>query len=157
MNVHGAGAQRSDPKSGDPANWPYGHGPQGDEVRIYNYVRCVRGGLPGIELWGNVTDQTLELAWTGFPGASEHWVYGAENETYFEPGLAPGYSHRLVSLPGSTTTWSSAAGVGDPSGNWTYLVLAANAQEQELCRSNRFGEQDFGTAVRGTQHQQLRD
>lgn len=42
MNVHGAGAQRSDPKSGDPADWPTGHGPQGDEIRIYNYVRCVR-------------------------------------------------------------------------------------------------------------------
>ncbi len=42
MDVHGAGAQRSDPKSGDPANWPDGHGPQGDVVRIYNYVRCVR-------------------------------------------------------------------------------------------------------------------
>ncbi len=43
LNVHGAGAQRSDPKVGDPADWPYGHGPQGDEVRIFNYVRCVRG------------------------------------------------------------------------------------------------------------------
>lgn len=42
MNVHGAGAQRSDPKSGDPADWEGGFGPQGDEVRIYNYVRCVR-------------------------------------------------------------------------------------------------------------------
>jgi hypothetical protein len=42
MDVHGAGAQRSDPKSGDPAEWPYGHGPQGDAIRIYNYVRCVR-------------------------------------------------------------------------------------------------------------------
>ncbi|MGB2959808.1 MAG: DUF1566 domain-containing protein [Bacteroidota bacterium] len=44
MNVHGAGAQRSDPKSGDPQDWAGGHGPQGDEVRIYNYARCVRGG-----------------------------------------------------------------------------------------------------------------
>jgi len=44
MNVHGAGAQRSDPKSGNPDDWAGGHGPQGDEVRIYNYVRCVRGG-----------------------------------------------------------------------------------------------------------------
>lgn len=43
LNVHGAGAQRSDPKEGDPADWPYGRGPQGDEVRIFNYVRCVRG------------------------------------------------------------------------------------------------------------------
>jgi hypothetical protein len=42
MNAHGAGAQRSDPKSGDPANYRNGLGPQGDEIRIYNYVRCVR-------------------------------------------------------------------------------------------------------------------
>ncbi len=42
MDVHGAGAQRSDPKSGDPANWPHGNGPQGDVVRIFNYVRLVR-------------------------------------------------------------------------------------------------------------------
>jgi len=46
LDVHGAGAQRSDPKSGNPADWPYGNGPQGDVVRIYNYVRCVREG-PG--------------------------------------------------------------------------------------------------------------
>ncbi len=44
MNAHGAGAQRSDPKSGDPADYPNGLGPQGDEVRINNYVRCVRTG-----------------------------------------------------------------------------------------------------------------
>lgn len=44
-DVHGAGAQRSDPKTGDPGDYPEGHGPQGDAVRIYNYVRCVRGGL----------------------------------------------------------------------------------------------------------------
>lgn len=42
MDVHGAGAQRSDPKTGDPNNYPEGHGPQGDAIRIYNYVRLVR-------------------------------------------------------------------------------------------------------------------
>jgi hypothetical protein len=44
IDVHGAGAQRSDPKAGDPANYPTGHGPQGDAIRIYNYARCVRDG-----------------------------------------------------------------------------------------------------------------
>jgi lysozyme family protein len=44
MNVHGAGAQRSDPKAGNPEDWKKGNGPQGDEVRILNSVRCVRGG-----------------------------------------------------------------------------------------------------------------
>lgn len=42
IDVHGAGAQRSDPKIGDPTDYPYGHGPQGDAIRIYNYVRPVR-------------------------------------------------------------------------------------------------------------------
>ncbi len=41
-DVHGAGAQRSDPKSGDPAAFPQGRGPQGDAIRILNYVRPVR-------------------------------------------------------------------------------------------------------------------
>jgi hypothetical protein len=46
VDVHGAGSQRSDPKAGDPANFPHGRGPQGDVIRIYNFVRLVRGPLP---------------------------------------------------------------------------------------------------------------
>jgi hypothetical protein len=42
MDVHGAGAQRSDPKSGNPAAFPHGRGPQGDVIRIDNFVRAVR-------------------------------------------------------------------------------------------------------------------
>lgn len=44
QDVHGAGAQRSDSKAGNPESYPTGHGPQGDAIRIYNYVRLVRGG-----------------------------------------------------------------------------------------------------------------
>jgi hypothetical protein len=44
MDVHGAGAQRSDPKSGDPYQFPDGRGPQGDAIHIENYVRCVSDG-----------------------------------------------------------------------------------------------------------------
>ncbi|MFI4913020.1 MAG: DUF1566 domain-containing protein [Sedimentisphaeraceae bacterium JB056] len=44
MDVHGAGCQRSDPKDGNPSQYDTGRGPQGDVVRIYNFVRCVRGG-----------------------------------------------------------------------------------------------------------------
>jgi len=42
VDVHGAGAQRSDPKAGDPNDYPTGKGPQGDAIRIYNYLRLVR-------------------------------------------------------------------------------------------------------------------
>lgn len=51
-DVHGAGAQRSDPKSGNLSDYylgsacsggsAYGRGPQGDVIRIDNYVRLVR-------------------------------------------------------------------------------------------------------------------
>jgi len=44
VDVHGAGAQRSDPKYDDGTDYSTGNGPQGDAVRIYNYVRCVRSG-----------------------------------------------------------------------------------------------------------------
>ncbi len=42
MDVHGAGAQRSDPKSGQ---GKISRGPQGDWVRVNNHVRLVRGGM----------------------------------------------------------------------------------------------------------------
>lgn len=40
IDTHGAGAQRSDPKSGSGTNMSLGG--QEDEVRVNNYVRCVR-------------------------------------------------------------------------------------------------------------------
>lgn len=42
MDVHGAGCQRSDPKSGNLNEYPQFFGPQGDVRYVYNYVRCVR-------------------------------------------------------------------------------------------------------------------
>lgn len=42
MDVHGAGAQRSDPKSGNSEDYPTYHGPQGDIRYVYNFVRAVR-------------------------------------------------------------------------------------------------------------------
>lgn len=42
VDVHGAGCQRSDPKFDDGTDYSDGHGPQGDAIYIYNYVRPVR-------------------------------------------------------------------------------------------------------------------
>ncbi|PLX15083.1 MAG: hypothetical protein C0599_17475 [Salinivirgaceae bacterium] len=61
LDVHGAGAQRSDPKVGDPNDYPYGHGPQGDVIRIYNYVRLVRN-VEGVGIEGdNGIKRTLDI------------------------------------------------------------------------------------------------
>ncbi len=67
LDVHGAGAQRSDPKSGDPSAWPLGNGPQGDVIRIFNYVRAVRDApqeaetVPALSEWGLVAMALLLL------------------------------------------------------------------------------------------------
>ena len=42
LDTHGAGAARSDPKTGNKADYPQYFGPQGDALIVYNYTRCVR-------------------------------------------------------------------------------------------------------------------
>lgn len=42
LDVHGAGCQRSDPKSGNIDDYPQFFGPQGDVRYVYNFTRCVR-------------------------------------------------------------------------------------------------------------------
>jgi hypothetical protein len=81
INVHGAGAQRSDPKSGDPASWSSGSGPQNDQVRIYNYARAVRDS--GVRLALDVSPAPLErgqattLTVTGpASGETVYFIYG---------------------------------------------------------------------------------
>ncbi|MCP3992389.1 MAG: DUF1566 domain-containing protein, partial [Actinomycetia bacterium] len=60
LDVHGAGAQRSDPKTGDASDYPYGHGPQGDVIRIDNLVRCVRSGDVATNSGGDVATQPAQ-------------------------------------------------------------------------------------------------
>ncbi len=103
--------------------------------------------LPPLVLSGSLSGGGLCLYWTPCPRAAGYWIYGAEGEAYFQPGFAPGYHHRLAVVSPLVLTWTSPNGIGDPDSNWTYLTIAADAAAQELCRSNRVGEQDFGTAL----------
>lgn len=94
-DVHGAGCQRSDPKDGSLSEWTYAPSgyynsiaPQGDAIRIFNFVRCVRAGATppasdsdgdGIPDWTeydyatNATgmNATGDLDGDGFPNLSE--------------------------------------------------------------------------------------
>lgn len=42
LDVHGAGAMRSDPKTALPGQFPQGFGPQGDDIRGHHLAICVR-------------------------------------------------------------------------------------------------------------------
>ncbi len=92
MNVHGAGAQRSDPKSGDPRSpqWSGGLGPQGDEIRIFNFARAVRNLDPdGVSL---VQPDLTPLPVTrSFPDRPLGAPGRPGMKPFPKPGFAPGF------------------------------------------------------------------
>lgn len=71
VDVHGAGAQRSDPKTGSVTSYylgtdqggnsVYGLGPQGDVIRINNYVRLVRTLTTGTGINENYNDPSINI------------------------------------------------------------------------------------------------
>ncbi len=73
IDVHGAGAQRSDPKDGDSSSYPrWGNGPQGDVQRVFNYVRLVRDGTSGDVFTGGTVEQKASSPAGGeFGGANQ--------------------------------------------------------------------------------------
>lgn len=86
MDVHGAGAQRSDFKTGDPASYPFGNGPQGDVVRIVNYVRLVRdAGTTGVKT-------TNSDGFGMYPIPATDWLYIEPIPASWESGTISVYS-----------------------------------------------------------------
>ena len=72
LDVHGAGAQRSDPKTGNMEDYPVFFGPQGDVRYVFNYVRCVRNAdqsagdstekkSPEVKVYPNPADEILNI------------------------------------------------------------------------------------------------
>ena len=138
MDVHGAGAQRSDPKSGDPANWHHGNGPQGDVIRIYNYVRLVRdipaysvepqqGSFYKIELkpnYPNPANNSTRISFTSkealaHPGVKIYNIIGQHVVTLTceEDGAEEGFLYSVL--------WEGKddSGMDAPSGVYLYNLI----------------------------------
>jgi len=132
MDVHGAGSQRSDPKDGDPADYPYGHGPQGDVVRIDNHVRCVRGEpVPACEIRLAGQRTTTIGLYPTCPTPSFSMVGGRLSELRADRGF--GHSSCLGSFAGVAldNQPDPAPGVG-----YYYLAKGLDA----ACASRGYGE-----------------
>jgi hypothetical protein len=73
IDVHGAGCQRSDPKTGSANDYPtWGNGPQGDVRRVFNYVRLVRDGAAQfVEGAGSGADASTQLAANNQPSGGQ--------------------------------------------------------------------------------------
>ncbi|MBL1216537.1 MAG: DUF1566 domain-containing protein [Planctomycetes bacterium] len=126
QNVHGAGAQRSDPKDGDPNDYPYGRGPQGDDVRIFNYVRCVRpaGTTLSVSPMPLVADQTGQFSVSdALPNQSAWLVYGLRGS---------GATHvaslnTTIDLAGPKLAGSALTVGADGTAQWNLRVPAAGS------------------------------
>jgi hypothetical protein len=87
--------------------------------------------------------QQLTLTWPYMPGAWQYLIYGEPNNSYFEP--AP--ENLQCEISQGTYSWTTTLGVGDSDWNFTFIVIAVDEQQEEIVRSNRYGEFDFGTGT----------
>ena len=138
IDVHGAGAQRSDPKAPETGvSYPNSHGPQGDAQRVYNYARLVRdsgtgGGestayLTNISTRANVSGGQND-AFAGFvisgTGTRQVMLRGMAVDSGTDPNLL------LLKLNGSNwesvavnDEWEADSNAGNVNGLADYLKL----------------------------------
>ncbi len=133
QDVHGAGAQRSDPKSGDPADYPYGHGPQGDVVRIYNYARCVRNYDPGF------SHSTTVMVTNDVPVIVERAMYWSRGSATWVDG------HDSTGVTGTAATWYLAEGC--TKGSFSTWVLVQNPNAAAATVEITFMDEEGNTEV----------
>jgi hypothetical protein len=104
-DVHGAGAQRSDLKSGDPTQLPIAQGPQGDIQSTYNYARCVRDATSttGEYAYFDVDSELLHLPVTD---AGDLGLYKATLRLLAQKDdrYTPGFIFELVEVTPTTGT-----------------------------------------------------
>lgn len=124
-DVHGAGAQRSDPKSGSLATYAlgtacsggtaYGNGPQGDVIRMTNYARLVRGGngpLRAALSWAPASPAAGEsVTFTAAAsGGTSPWAYTWDLDGTPATGTSPSTSF-AAGAHAITMTVTDAAGL----------------------------------------------
>ena len=120
IDVHGAGAQRSDPKTGDPSDYPAYFGPQGDVSRLFNYARCVRSD-------SSTGSQSSSGVSTNSDGAQEGF-------TLFAP--ISGTAAYLIDMDGNPVhQWKLS---GTP-GHAVYLLEDGRLLATYTVRSSSFG------------------
>ena len=101
--------------------------------------------LPTIAVSSRILGMTVELSWDAVQEANEYWIYGAENEPFFEPQPESPFNYRIATT--SNLSWLSIEQTGDETSNWTYLVVAVNDSDLPLCKSNRVGEFDRNITI----------
>ena len=150
-DVHGAGCQRSDPKGGSLSEWAYAPSgyynsiaPQGDAVRISNFVRCVRAGATppaadsdgdGIPDW---TEYDYATNATALSATGDEDGDGYPNLSEIRAGTSPANGASLLAL---------ASVVAGAASNAVVVWQSALGQTYSLRCSTNLAEDAFSTVV----------
>jgi hypothetical protein len=128
IDVHGAGCQRSDPKSGDPGDYPQaGNGPQGDVQRVFNHVRIVRDLAPIADYDDDgLTDADERGGYGTSPYDPDTDADGALDGSEVAAGMDPNDEHSLFALFDVTLSDTNVVIKWYSASNRTYTVRGAS-------------------------------
>ena len=111
VDVHGAGAQRSDPKTtaglqviGNACGGgtAYGMGPQGDTQRVNNYVRLVRNNTQSVVKTSTPTRTAVAATSTATVTSTPTQLPSSTPTATLEPSSTPTTTATLTSVPAAT-------------------------------------------------------
>ncbi|MDF7825348.1 DUF1566 domain-containing protein [Pontiellaceae bacterium B12227] len=157
-DVHGAGCQRSDPKGDDLSNadmYAYvassdGEGggyyqlsaPQGDAVRVYNHVRCVRGSAasPDTDTDGDGLTDWYEYNYTG-----DTVAMGAEDDDDGD-GISNEYEEAAGTIPTDADSVFLVTGLSDTNITWTSELDRSYTLQFATRLTNEFQSVESGIA-----------
>lgn len=112
LDVHGAGAQRNDPKTGDPNDFPDYFGPQGDIRYVFNFVRCVRD----VDSTTSIKESDLKINFNLYPNP-------ANSSLTVE--VSPDHAHELDKIE-----------IRDMFGRQIKIVTGINSYQKDINISN---------------------
>jgi len=145
LDVHGAGAQRSDPKDGNPADYPHGHGPQGDVIRIFNYVRCVRGGAKESIIRDTDRDGLTDTYEYNYTGNITNMLASGDNDM---DGFINSDEYGAGTIPTDDTSFLALTDIEESSPTGTVLRWSSELDQTYLVeRSTNLMTDTFGTVV----------
>ncbi|CAA6676462.1 MULTISPECIES: DUF1566 domain-containing protein [unclassified Lentimonas] len=146
IDVHGAGCQRSDPKTGDAADYPSsGHGPQGDVQRVFNHVRLVRTVQAPVDSVGD----GISDAWRSEHFGGDGTTTDSDSEASADPdgdNCDNWCEYMADTDPNDPDSRFTAEGVVDET---TFTVFFDSSAERiyTLWRSTDLGEESWETVT----------
>lgn len=142
IDAHGAGAQRSDPKGGTLAGNPKytyvsngyyaANAPQGDAVRILNFVRLVRAGTPSaLDSVGDGIPDWWRRQWFGGAGTTTNATSCATSDTDND-GLTVAQEYAVDTNPTNAASRLALLSVASPSNNVQLVWTGGTAATQVI-------------------------